>query len=401
MPRLVNLITLFLASPSDVQAEREVVSSCIQQWNQIHGFQRNVYFELLKWEASIAAGFGVDGQDVINQQLPNYDLFIGLFWTRLGTKTPRSVSGTAEEYERAMERRRKFGDVEIAFYFKDSNIDPRKLDLIQFNSLQDFEKRIQSEGAFSKIFTDDDSLRYEISLLLDRIARKFRSPTNTTDQNENSARTIPIDTSDIPKMEEFTEDLGLIDISENIENYSSISLEILGRIAESINDLNADISASTARISDISRVRQLTNDEMKPIISEISLSMDKFSDMLENSVPEFSESSTIMANNVRDLVRVSYDFIDENESSLSSVNSLKNDLLSLVEAIESSGTQMLDFRNTISGLQRMTVAFNKSKRRLVTNLDNLLEKQNSIRVITMQSLSEIDSLNEEWNEKFS
>ncbi|WP_143066926.1 hypothetical protein [Sphingobium sp. YR768] len=360
-----------------------------------------MYFELLKWEASIAAGFGVDGQDVINQQLPNYDLFIGLFWTRLGTKTPRSVSGTAEEYERAMERRRKFGDVEIAFYFKDSNIDPRKLDLIQFNSLQDFEKRIQSEGAFSKIFTDDDSLRYEISLLLDRIARKFRSPTNTTDQNENSARTIPIDTSDIPKMEEFTEDLGLIDISENIENYSSISLEILGRIAESINDLNADISASTARISDISRVRQLTNDEMKPIISEISLSMDKFSDMLENSVPEFSESSTIMANNVRDLVRVSYDFIDENESSLSSVNSLKNDLLSLVEAIESSGTQMLDFRNTISGLQRMTVAFNKSKRRLVTNLDNLLEKQNSIRVITMQSLSEIDSLNEEWNEKFS
>lgn len=400
MPRLVNLITLFLASPSDVQPEREVVSSCIQQWNQIHGFQRNVYFELLKWETSIAAGFGMDGQDVINQQLPNYDLFIGLFWTRLGTQTPRSVSGTAEEYERAIERRRAFRDVEIAFYFKDSAVDPRKIDLSQLKSLQDFENRIQSEGALSKVFTDDDSLRYEVNLLLDRMARKFRSTVDVVADIENPAG-IAVEADDKSQKEEFSEDLGLIDISENIEKYSNISLEILEKITASISNLTDNMTSSTTKISDITKVRQLTNDEMKPIISEVSANMDKFSEMLENSVPEFSESSMLMANNVRDLVRVSYDFIEDDESSLSSAINLKNDLQSLVDAIETSGIQMSDFRNTVSRLQRMTVAFNKSKRRLVTNLDNLLDKQNSMMVMTKQSLSEIDCLIEEWRTKFS
>lgn len=388
---MVNLITVFLASPGDVQPEREVVSSCIQQWNQIYGFQRSVYFELLKWETSIAAGFGSDGQDVINQQLPNYDLFIGILWTRLGTQTARSASGTAEEYERALERHRVDSNVEIAFYFKRSAMDPSSLDLDQLKSVRDFEKRIQAEGSLSKIFNSDDTLRYEINLLLDRVARNFKltieKPNISSSNSMENTHKFKNEVHD----DEVYEDIGLIDISENIERYSYVSTKIMEGITEHINDLASNMTYSTSKLADITKVRQPTHEELKPIISEVSINMDKLSAFLEKSIPEFSENSMSMASNVRDLVRVSHDFIDD-EGSLSSAMKLKSDLQSLVEAIESSGRQMLDFRDTVSKLQRMTVSFNKSKRRLVSNLDNLFDAQNSIRLITSQSIEEIDRL---------
>ncbi len=169
MARTATILTIFLASPGDVSKERDIVSKAVSRWNSVHSQSKSVIFELIRWEDSVAAGFGRDGQDVINQQVHPYDLLIALFWTRLGTPTLRSSSGSSEEYEIALNRYSSGENIEISFYFKDAAFNPREVDLDQLSLVYDFERKVQSDGAFTKIFTDEDSLQFEIGLLLDRV----------------------------------------------------------------------------------------------------------------------------------------------------------------------------------------------------------------------------------------
>ena len=139
MPRTVTSITVFLASPTDVDHEREFVARTIQEWNDLNGRHRGVQFELLRYESSVSAGFGKDGQDVINTQIgEDYDLLIAIFWKRLGSATPRARSGTVEEYERAFERYKNGENVDISFIFKYVTVDFRKEDISQLNALTTF-----------------------------------------------------------------------------------------------------------------------------------------------------------------------------------------------------------------------------------------------------------------------
>ena len=59
----------------------------------------------MRWETHAYPNFGIDAQDVINEQIPDdYDLFVGIMWCRYGTPTGRAGSGTVEEFERAKAR---------------------------------------------------------------------------------------------------------------------------------------------------------------------------------------------------------------------------------------------------------------------------------------------------------
>ena len=62
--------------------------------------------------------YGVDAQEVMNRQIPSdYDISLGIFWTRLGTPTGRFGSGTQEEIEDAIGRRGTTGNPHVAIYF--------------------------------------------------------------------------------------------------------------------------------------------------------------------------------------------------------------------------------------------------------------------------------------------
>lgn len=61
--------------------------------------ERGLVVELIRWETHVRPVIGTDAQDVINRQIGVPDVFIGIFWKRLGTPTPRAPSGTAEEQD--------------------------------------------------------------------------------------------------------------------------------------------------------------------------------------------------------------------------------------------------------------------------------------------------------------
>jgi hypothetical protein len=100
-----NCYHVFIASPSDVAAEREIIKKEITQWNDINAQYRNLVLLPLMWEENIASGFEKPGQDKINEALlDKAELMIAVFWSRVGTPSKDFLSSTVEEIEYHLRR---------------------------------------------------------------------------------------------------------------------------------------------------------------------------------------------------------------------------------------------------------------------------------------------------------
>jgi hypothetical protein len=119
-------IRLFVSSPGDVTGEREQVEVVVQELNttlQALVPENPVVVELIRFETHIHPDMGNGPQDVINSQLDEYDIFLGIMWSRFGTPTPTAGSGTEEEFRaayRGWEERRV--PAHILFYFCEAPI---------------------------------------------------------------------------------------------------------------------------------------------------------------------------------------------------------------------------------------------------------------------------------------
>ena len=100
MPYQATVIPIMIASPGDVYEEREVIREVVHNWNYINSTRTKVILIPAGWKTHTAPELGTRPQELINSRiLRDCDLLIGVFWTRLGTPTGKSESGTVEEIE--------------------------------------------------------------------------------------------------------------------------------------------------------------------------------------------------------------------------------------------------------------------------------------------------------------
>src|SRR5262249_46172065 len=123
MANEVNLVRVFVASPGDVQEERNSMEGVVDELNRLFDAiapERGVRVELMRWETR-AHPAGGRPQANINAQIRNYDIFVGIMWKRFGSPpgdpTGRAQSGTEEEFNIAYDRWEKTGTPEILMYF--------------------------------------------------------------------------------------------------------------------------------------------------------------------------------------------------------------------------------------------------------------------------------------------
>lgn len=120
MPSTRKILYTFLASPGDLQEEREAIRDVVDEFNESWADELGYQIELLGWENTVA-GFGRP-QELINQDVDRCDLFIGLIYKRWGTppdKEGKFSSGFHEEFKRSIARREDSGSPEVALFFKD------------------------------------------------------------------------------------------------------------------------------------------------------------------------------------------------------------------------------------------------------------------------------------------
>lgn len=149
--RQLTVLRLFLASPSDLAAERDATKDVVDRLNSAIG-KIGWAVELSRWEDR-TPGYGRP-QAQINKDVDACDLFLGILWRRWGSPSGSDFSsGFEEEFERAVSRRKQSESPEIWIYFKrvDDTSDPGD----QLRQVLEFRKRIerQCELLFGKFST--------------------------------------------------------------------------------------------------------------------------------------------------------------------------------------------------------------------------------------------------------
>jgi len=143
-------IKIFLASPSDVVEERDALSRVVREINDVLAYlapEKHLNLELVRYETHAYPDIGPP-QSVINRQIPlDYDILVGVMWSRCGTPTERAASGTIEEFQRASERRKQSHLPRIMFYFCDEPIPiPDLAGLDQLTGVVKFRKELTNTG---------------------------------------------------------------------------------------------------------------------------------------------------------------------------------------------------------------------------------------------------------------
>jgi hypothetical protein len=142
-----NRVRVFIASPGDVSEERDIVSLVVAELRRV--FEELLPFSLdaVRWETHAWPDVGEDAQDVINREIGEFDIFVGIMWRRFGTPTKRARSGTDEEFQKAYQYFKKYDRPRVMFYFRRSPFYTTDLkELSQFRKVVQFRKELEELG---------------------------------------------------------------------------------------------------------------------------------------------------------------------------------------------------------------------------------------------------------------
>jgi hypothetical protein len=136
-----------LSCTSDVSDERDLVSLIVEELRRNVAKLVSVELETVRWETHAWPAVGRDAQDVINRQIGEYDVFVGIMWKRFGTATKREPAGTAEEFDLAYEYFTEYAKPKIMFYFRAEPFFTANLsEWEHFQKVLAFRKKLQELG---------------------------------------------------------------------------------------------------------------------------------------------------------------------------------------------------------------------------------------------------------------
>src|SRR5262245_6595574 len=142
MPYSATVLRVMVASPSDVHQERLAAQTIIHNWNVVHSASRGQVLLPVLWETHTTPALGDRAQALINRQIvTNSDMLIAMFWTRIGTPTGESQSGTVEEIEEHLRAGKP-----VMLYFSNQPVRPDSIEETQYRALVEFRKSVRERG---------------------------------------------------------------------------------------------------------------------------------------------------------------------------------------------------------------------------------------------------------------
>lgn len=181
MARASLVLSILVASPGDVPAERDAVVEAINQWNSEHSRQMKLHLEGIRWETHAYPATGGRPQGFVNHQMADAcDFAIAVFGTRVGTPTGEAQSGTIEEIERLRSKKKQ-----VALYFSNAPL-PRDFDEVQYAALKQYRKEREADSLvweFSDARQLKDLVSHHLPAFVEEAHKRLRE-TGELDQVE-------------------------------------------------------------------------------------------------------------------------------------------------------------------------------------------------------------------------
>ena len=379
MPRNTAVFQVFVASPSDVSDERRLLEGIIRQLNKIWSRSLDITFELLKWETDVRPSFSTDPQAAINEQIGlEYDVFIGIFWGRIGTPTPRAASGTIEEFELAYSRfMSSKTSPEIMIYFKDAGIAPSKIDTDQLQKVNEFRESLTMKGGLYSMFEDHAGFESSLRSHLSALAQKFSSQQRNIVAELASGHEQPTQVIELLTEED---DYGLLDYTE----IYTLRLDEMNSAMTSIGDatlrLGEQLSQRTAemQIVDKSSVKDVRRNAKRAADD-----MNSFADVVKTQVSVMTSSREVAFDALSNALSLQTDFTSDK----SDFQSLKENLISVIDIAEDASHSTSGLKLSIGSLPRISKELNVAKRAVITQLDLVINEFDKV-IYTLKNITE-------------
>jgi len=373
----VKLIKVFLASPSDVKIERDLVFSLKDDFDHMIGKPNQIRFEFVNWERSAYPGVGADAQEVINNAInQDFNIFLGLFWQRFGTPTNRAESGTKEEFDIAYKMYQDNPDnIHIMLYFKTSPADIYQIDLEQFQKVKDFKTEVQNLGVLYYEFDKIDQLKNFLMIHLSSIIRD-----KYTNQGKQVIVLPTTETKD--KYELLSEEIeskptlnieGILELSDRANDAMLELPNISDTILQSINFIGDKFAERTKEINVVANIKdkKLKKKRSISVLNKMANDLNQFSSEIDQTLPTFSDTLTEAIDSYTRLL------VSASESSLfvTEVNrQLETVFPKLYDAIDEALDGIASFLQIVGSLPALTSKFGAAKRNAELSTNNLMKE---------------------------
>lgn len=367
MATTITHLKVFIASPSDLNEERNVVKQVVNELNIIYPNHYGIFLDILTWEENTYPAFGEDGQDVINKQIPEYDIFIGMMWSRFGTPTKRFSSGTKEEFERAyLKYQSNSNEVFILFYFKDEPIAPSDLDIHQITEVLKFKQELISKGGLLKTFKSVDDFA---ALLRVNLAQVIGSYLQNLQLIENEKTSF--------NDNDLEDELGMYEHIDMGANTMSEFSSILNNITNYTNELSDKMTVTTAEMQALSSKPEIIQEgEGRRLIDKLSSHLLYYADRVKLEIPIlntlFEETISHLTQSIVLLKSINPDIMQNDN-----ITKLKEDLSSFKEKITNGITEVDGFKDIINSFPSLTTNLSRAKKQTIKVLKDLVIEFNS------------------------
>ena len=362
----MKIFKIFVACPTDVEAERQVIRGVVEELNKTVCPLADVQLEVLGWDRDVHPDQGDDPQQVINTQIKDdYDILIGIMWTRFGTPTGHAGSGTEEEFNRAASRsdgRR----VNIMFYFKDQGLDLSKIDIPQLEKVRDFQKRVSAKCLFARFFSTAE-FEQSVRIHLAQVIRERKDDPKASVAVEPAPTQALVEEGFIDLMSTGTEKFN--SATSTLNSVAVVTRELGERIDQRNSELEGLRKARGAiRPVDVQRISLLTAENFR----DFSLKMDA-------ATPVFGEEMRVGLTAMSKAAAISREM---GSSKRPEFVKFKENIGVLRDTTDDSIGKTKNFKAAIMKIPPITTALAKARTNAVSSIDRwLMEMEAASRLI--------------------
>ncbi|WP_017091940.1 hypothetical protein [Vibrio splendidus] len=382
MARSETVISVFVASPGDVMDERNSLESIINELNKTWSKTLNLRLELVRWESDVRPGFGQYAQDVINKQVNDeYDVFIALFWSKVGSPTNIAESGTIEEFDRAYQKYCNDPDsVDIMIYFKDEPIPPSQMDTDQLKKIQSLKSQLGEQGGLYWSFDRAEDFENLLRSHLSSVAQSWSKKLIQLDPIEQE--------QEQPKVSDpngdLGDDYGLFDYLDIYDDRMSDMASTLEIMTDATDKVGAQFNRRTSQIESITSGTDgigYDQKEARKVIKFTSDDLTRYANIIDSQVDSLSDARTQAFDALSKGIAISIDMQPDSDS----IEDLKVNLRKMRSSAQTSEDGLVSFRDSIVCLPKLNVQLNKAKRAATRSLDRTLDEIRK----TIQSVTDV------------
>ena len=386
MPRNETILSIFVASPSDVAEERNRVDEVVERINASMARRRRIRFEVLRWERDVSPDFAENGQSVINSQIPqDFDIFVGIVWHTIGTSTERHESGTIEEFELAKKRHDEdTSSVRLMLYFKESPpLSLSEIDPSQLKGVREFKTRIKDKGGFYASFHTPEDFSNKLWMDLTRCIDDWSAEGNGEAEEVQNRR----DDGD----SEAELDEGFLDLVEEFEEEMSALNVVVENMAEAMSDMGNGVTDQASEIGKIAVnmkepistiEKQRLRTQVKKITRIVSETLDQF---VGRTKPNLSLYRKHLDGGLNAFLKALPLHIEMGVD----ITKQKEEVANILQAMDGMLSSIESLHESMRSVPRITTSFAQSRREVLRVLKEIISITNDGKASLEDALSVI------------